>query len=502
LKYLPSLVLCASVLVASGLIPQCVSAQETSRPLAVGSKSFTEAVILGDVVTLAARSEGADVVHRREMGGTRVLWEALLSGDIDAYAEYSGTLLVEILSGSSLTMGSVQDTLSALGIGASGPLGFNNTYVLGMRRETAEALAITRISDLVGHPDLRLAFGNEFMDREDGWPLLSRRYRLPQEGVRGLDHDLGYRGLDAGDVDVIDLYSTDAEITAYDLQTLDDDLGVFPEYQAMVLYRLDAPGELTSAISGLAGTISVDSMVAMNARVRLDGRPEGAVAADFLRGLGRDAVFTEETRVERILRTTREHLELVGISLLAAILLAIPLGIWAAKGGLAGPIILGVVGMIYTIPALALLVFMIPVLGIGGPPAVVALFLYSLLPIVRNTHTGLTGIPLPLRESASALGLGRWTRLRRIELPLASQSILAGIKTAAVINVGTATLGALIGAGGYGQPILTGIRLNDVDLILEGAVPAALLALVAQIAFDVLEKVLVPRGLRLKPDTT
>jgi osmoprotectant transport system permease protein len=500
-KYLLPIVLCACGLVADSLTPLQVSAQETSRQLAVGSKKFTEAVILGDIVTLAARSEGADVVHRREMGGTRVLWEALLSGDIDAYAEYSGTLLAEVLSGSALTMAGVADTLSALGIGASDPLGFNNTYVLGMRKEAAKALAITRISDLGGHPDLRLAFSNEFMDREDGWPLLRQRYGLPDDGVRGLDHDLGYRGLAAGDVDVIDLYSTDAEIAVYDLKTLEDDLGVFPEYQAMVLYRLDAPRELISAISSLSGTISADSMVAMNARVRVDGQPEGAVAAGFLRGLGRDAVFTEKTRTERILRTTREHLELVGISLLAAILLAIPLGIWAAQGGLAGPIILGVVGMIYTIPALALLVFMIPVLGIGGPPAVVALFLYSLLPIVRNTHTGLTGIPLPLRESASALGLGWWTRLRRIELPLASQSILAGIKTAAVINVGTATLGALIGAGGYGQPILTGIRLNDVELILEGAVPAALLALAAQIAFDLLEKVLVPRGLRLQPDT-
>ena len=131
-------------------------------------------------------------------------------------------------------------------------------------------------------------------------------------------------------------------------------------------------------------------------------------------------------------------------------------------------------------------------------PASAALFLYSLLPIVRNTHAGLTGIPLELRESAAALGLPGSVRLRRVELPMAMKSILAGIKTAAVINVGTATLAALIGAGGYGQPILTGIRLDNVGLILEGAVPAALLALLVQGMFEGIERWLTPRGLRIE----
>jgi osmoprotectant transport system permease protein len=150
-----------------------------------------------------------------------------------------------------------------------------------------------------------------------------------------------------------------------------------------------------------------------------------------------------------------------------------------------------------TLPALALLVFMIPLLGIGPGPAIAALFLYSLLPIMRNTYTGLTGIPNSLLESADALGLPSAARLRRVELPLAATSIMAGIKTAAVINIGTATLGALIGAGGYGQPILTGIRLDDTALILEGAIPAALLALIAQALLDGVEHWLVPRGMRV-----
>ena len=157
---------------------------------------------------------------------------------------------------------------------------------------------------------------------------------------------------------------------------------------------------------------------------------------------------------------------------------------------------LGAVGLIQTVPSLALLVFMIPLLGIGAGPAIAALFLYSLLPIVRSTHAGLTGISPQLRESAEALGLPPGATLRLVELPLASRSILSGVQTAAVINVGTATLGALIGAGGYGQSILTGIRLADTRIILEGAVPAALLALLVQGLFELLERALVPKGLR------
>jgi osmoprotectant transport system permease protein len=161
-----------------------------------------------------------------------------------------------------------------------------------------------------------------------------------------------------------------------------------------------------------------------------------------------------------------------------------------------GQAVLGIAGVLQTIPSLALLVFMIPLLGIGAAPAIVALFLYSLLPIIRNTAAGLAGIPPSIVESAEALGLPAGARLRVVELPMASRSILAGIKTSAVLNVGTATLGALIGAGGYGQPILTGIRLDHVGLILEGAVPAALLALAVQGLFEGLERWVVPEGLR------
>jgi osmoprotectant transport system permease protein len=240
-------------------------------------------------------------------------------------------------------------------------------------------------------------------------------------------------------------------------------------------------------------------MSRMNAQVKINGEPESAVAAEFLsQALDLDVDFRVRTAWERFWKHTSEHMVLVSISLSAAILLAIPLGILAARMDRLGQIVLGIIGILQTIPSLALFVFMIPLLGIGGPPAIMALFLYSLLPIVRNTYAGLKDIPRPIIESAQALGLPSRARLRIVELPLATRAILAGIKTSAVINVGTATLSALIGAGGYGQPILTGIRLDDIGLILQGAVPAAALALLVQGLFELIERGLLPRGLRMQ----
>jgi osmoprotectant transport system permease protein len=472
-------------------------------PVVIGSKKFTESVILGEIATQMARAGGVNVEQKKELGGTRVLYSALLRGEIDAYPEYSGTLRMEILKELDLsTDAQVAGALASHGLRLTAPLGFNNTYAVGMKEETANRLGIRTISDLSAHPELRFGFTNEFLDRGDGWPSLRAAYGLPQKDVRGLDHDLAYRALQSGGIDVTDLYSTDAEIPYYGLRVLEDDLRHFPEYNAVFLYRADleskAPGAVR-ALQRLCGALNEETMRRLNSRVQIGKETEPAVAADFLRQqFGVESRPTRDTLPSRVAHRTREHLYLVGIALAAGILAALPLGILAFKKPRAGQVILAAVGVIQTIPALALLVFMIPLLGIAAPPAIAALFLYSLLPMVRNTHAGLRGIPPSLEESAEALGLPAQGRLFRIELPLASRSILAGIKTSAVITVGFATLGALIGAGGYGQPILTGIRLDDYGLILEGAVPAALLAVAVQVLFELAERVLIPRGLRLQ----
>lgn len=465
--------------------------------ITIGSKSFTESVILGDMLSHLARHAGIEARHQRQLGGTRVLWNALLSGEIDAYPEYTGTLMKETLVKENVqTEAQLRQALAARGLRMSRPLGFNNSYAIGMKEALAERLKLRKISDLRDHPELVFGFGNEFMDRVDGWPGLQQRYQLPQQNVRGLDHDLAYRGIESGTLQVTDLYVTDAEITYYHLRTLEDDLHYFPAYNAVILYRADleqrAP-ETVALFKRLAGHIDAPAMREMNARVKLNGEAEAVVAARFLEeNLALELDPQVKTLWQRFWQHTREHLVLVGISLSAAILVAIPLGIVATRYARVGQIVLGIAGIIQTIPSLALFVFLIPLLGIGGPPAVVALFLYSLLPIIRNTHAGLRDISPAIVESAQALGLPSRARLRIVELPLATGAILAGIKTSAVINVGTATLAALIGAGGYGQPILTGIRLDDTGLILQGAVPAAVLALLVQGVFELVERRLSP----------
>jgi osmoprotectant transport system permease protein len=478
-----------SLVPAEGAVPE----------IHIGSKKFTEAVVLGEALTLLVKDATFEAQHLRELGGTRILWNALRRGEIDAYVEYTGTLREEIFAGRTLeTSEALRHALAKEGLRMSAPLGFNNTYALGVTQDTARTYNLRRISDLRAHPDLFLGFTNEFLDRGDGWQGLREHYALPHQEVRGLDHALAYRGLEAGNIQVIDLYSTDAEIAYYDLFVLEDDRSFFPSYHALVIYREDLPDAVKNAFLRLEGRIDETTMRGMNARAKIDRVPEAQVAADFLlQVLGTKTKVETKTFWRRLLHNTWAHLTLVGLSLALAVLVALPLGILASRHRRWGEFVLGLVGMFQTIPSLALLVFMIPVLGIGNPPALAALFLYSLLPIVRNTAAGLRAISPELLESADALGLPPWVRLWHIEMPLAASSILAGIKTSAVINIGTATLGALIGAGGYGQPILTGIRLDNVGLILEGAVPAAALAFLAQGFFELMERWLVPRGLQL-----
>jgi osmoprotectant transport system permease protein len=475
------------------------------RGVHVGSKSFTESVILGELARFRAESAGAAAAHRQQLGGTLILWKALVNGDIDVYPEYTGTITQEILSGKGLRSDAdIRRALDGYGIRMSQPLGFADNYAIGMRKDVAQRLGIRTISNLRQHPELTFGFSNEFLDRADGWPGLRDRYRLPQRDVRGLEHELAYRGLVNGTIAATELYTTDAKIRHYDLVALVDDLGYFPSYQAVLLYRADleqrAP-EALAAILQLQGRITEADMIEMNSRVDADRVSESQVAADFLhQRLGMTAQAQVETEAGRFIVLTYQHVIMVLLSLAGAILLAVPLGILASREPRTGQVILALTGLIQTIPSIALLAFMIPLLGIGVLPAMTALFLYSLLPIVRNTYTGLQEIPLHVRESAEALGLPALARLRLVELPMAARTILAGIKTAAVINVGTATLGGLIGAGGYGDLIFRGIRTNNNAVILQGAIAAAVLALLVQGVFELAERRLVPRGLRLKPE--
>ncbi len=485
-------------------LPVLAVAQPTVH---VGSKRFTESYILGEIVARTLESSGETrVSHRPGLGNTAILFAALKIGSIDVYPEYTGTIAFELLGLASVPdQATLNLALQRHGLAAGVPLGFSNGYALAMLESRAQALGISNISDLSRHSQLRLALTQEFLNRKDGWQALRQAYRLPFAEVRGLDHGLAYEALAGAQIDVMDIYTTDPKIGRYRLRVLQDDRQFFPAYDAVLLYRADLPQRYPKswqALQGLQDRIGVERMIAMNAAAELSSVPFPRIAEDFLAGRPAEegAVGGRRGILQALFgpdfwRLTGQHLLLVFASLALGVAAGVPLGIWANRARRARAWILGAAGVLQTVPSLALLAFLIAALDrIGTVPAIAALFLYSLLPIVRNTETGLAGVPQSLRDSAMALGLRAGARLRYIELPLAARTVLAGIKTSAIINVGTATIAAFIGAGGYGERIVAGIAVNDHSLLLAGAIPAAAMAILLQWGFDALDRLLMPPG--------
>ncbi|HMI86006.1 MAG TPA: glycine betaine ABC transporter substrate-binding protein [Polyangiaceae bacterium] len=485
------------------------AAEDRAPAVVIGSKGFPESWILGAALTALVQETGTgSATHKKNLGGTEITYQALKAGSIDVYPEYTGTIAEVILkTNRARSPAEMRTALGEAGIAVSDPLGFNDGYAIAVTKSTAERLGVASISDLKAHPELHLGFTHEFLGRGDGFPGLSRHYGLAMRDVRGVQHELAYEALARGQIDAMDIYTTDPQIEKMALVLLRDDLAFFPRYDAVLLYRADlgarAPAAL-QAMTRVVGRIDEKIMMHANAAVALHGvsAEEGArqLLSDALGDQGRaraPGTGDGQGLVPRVLRNVGRHLELVGISLFFAVLVGLPLGIWATRSKPVALLSLGGAGLLQTIPSMALLAFLIPLLGIGTAPALVALFVYGLLPIVQSTYTGLTSIPSALSEAADAIGLRPGTKLRRVALPMASPTILSGIKTSAVINVGTATLAALIGAEGLGNAILQGIALRDTGLILEGSVPAALLALLVQGAFSWLDSLLIPEGLRL-----
>lgn len=468
-------------------------------PLRVGSKRFTESYILAEILTASARAEGLAVRHEQGLGGTAIVFRALEQGAIDAYPDYTGTLAETTLKTGDADRAHLAQALEARGLRLSKPLGFENTYALAARREVAKRLGLSKLSNLAQHASsLKIGLSHEFAGRSDGFPGLAQRYGLTDVHPDVMDHSLAYEAIARGTIDICDVYTTDAKIARYGLVVLDDDLHFFPPYEAVFVVRADAASRfpaLDRALANLAGTIDAPTMQRLNARAELDGVSFENVAADFLASRNGTASPTGEQNkslvrglLNVIVRHGPRHAELVVVSLALSVAVGLPLGVLAYRRRRAANWVLGAAGAIQTIPSLALFCFFIPLFGIGRVPALATLFLYGLLPIVRNTHAGLSSIPDNMRDAAIALGLSPSERLRHVELPLASRTILAGIKTSAVVAVGTATIAAFVGAGGFGDPISTGLALNDVPTILEGALPAALFAFLVEGVFAVLER--------------
>ncbi len=468
-----------------------------AAPIRIASKNFNESYILAEVLAQRLEAEGLEVERRFGLGGTLICFDALAAGEIDLYVEYTGTLSQAILGSPGVTE---IDALNALiadrGLTMLASLGFNNTYAMATPRSVAESRGLERISDMAAHGDLRVVVSHEFLEREDGWPGLSAAYGLTMP-VKGIEHGLAYQAIAERSIDVTDAYSTDGELERYDLKVLEDDRGYFPEYLAAPLVRADLPEPVLVALGSLAGRIDAPRMQAMNAEVVFAKRSFASVANEFLVAEGlAEARSDTDGLIQALGRNTLQHLKLTVTALAGAVLFGIGLSLLVFRNAVLSRAVTYFCGLLQTVPSIALLALLIPVLGIGMAPAVLALFLYSLLPIVRNTLTALTTIDPTLIRVAEAMGMKPAEQLRHVYLPLSAPSMFAGIRTAAVISIGTATLAAFIGAGGLGDPIVTGLALNDTNLILQGAVPAAILAVLTELVFEGLERWLIPAPLR------
>jgi osmoprotectant transport system permease protein len=464
----------------------------------VGSKAFGESWIIGEAVASNLLGAGVPSEHKRNLGGTQIAYEALHSGDIDLYPEYSGTIQEVILhSAQSLSLDEMRARLRHEGIEISAPLGFDNSYALAVSSALAQRCQLRKISDLATCTAARWGLSHEFLGRADGWPSLREVYGFKAVTPRAMQHELAYEAMRQNSLDVVDVYTTDPQIEDLHLIVLEDDAHFLPKYDAVLLFRSDLMQRFPQAlatIDAMSGRIDQRRMRAANAALE-----HGHALQDVASSLLESKVIADSGDASwlfEVVTQTVRHLELVAVSLLFAILMGVPLGVAASHLPRTGALLLSVAAVLQTIPSLALLALLIPLFGVGAVPALVALFLYSLLPIVRNTCTGMMNIPRPLLDSAIVIGLAPAVRLWRIELPLASPVILAGVRTSAVVNVGTATIAAFIGAGGLGSLILQGIALRDTHKILEGAIPTALLALCIDGMFALLSARIIPKGLR------
>jgi len=497
-----------------------LAAIASATPVRVGSKSFAESRILAEIFAQAMEARGVPVERRLGLAGSEVAFAALQADALDVYPEYDGTAWLVLLhqplppakagEGDDRVELPVREALAARGILWLPALGFSDDWVIAMPEALAAEKGVRTLSDLArltrSGEDLSAGFSPEFLGREDGLPGLVKAYGLRLPGAKPLGEPLRYGAIAAGKVQVIDAYSTDARLVTLGLRGLVDDLAVFPPYRAAPIARADLFSrcpQAGAALLALGGSLSLEEMRHLNQQVE-QGTEPAKVAAAFLERIGFDgrAAATPQARpglwrflVDQrayLAALTLRHLELTFASLAVACPIGILLGFWASRRRAAEALILRTVGVLQTVPSLPLLAFLVPWLGIGVWPSLVALFIYGLLPVVQSTHAGLTSVDPDLVWVAVGQGMTDAQIARWIRFPLAAGVTLAGVRVATVTAVGNATLAAFVGGGGLGEPILAGLTLNDHRLILLGAIPAALLAIA-------LDGILAAVGKRLAP---
>lgn len=480
-----------------------ISASDAAaQPAVVGSKAFTEGFILAELAAQTLERANTKVDRRFGLGSTAIVSQAIRKGEIDLYPDYTGTIRETLFPRESFAdHAALARRLKDLKLVMSKPLGFQNLYHLAVSKTFADRFQLRTISDLKRVEKIvRSVISYEFHSRSDGLRPLLKFYglELPND-LEPIEHTLAYEAISSGRADLIDVYTTDAQIDRLDLVVLEDDRKYFANYEAVFLAREDFVEdhpEGWAAINALGNTITTEKMRDLNGAVEIDKKTFFEVVQSYLNGGSLQPPAIDENLIWQIWHRTKEHASLVGITVFISVLTGVPLGILASRRERLGQVLLLISALVQTIPSLALLCLLIPIFGIGTKPALIALYLYSLLPILLNTYIGLRSIEDRLVETAFALGLNPVQRIFWIELPLASRSILGGIKTATIIGIGTATLAALIGAGGYGAPIVTGLAVNDMRTILTGAIPAAAMSLAVYLLFEVLDRTVIPKGLR------
>ena len=461
-----------------------------------------ESYLLAEMVSQLLEDNGFEVERKFGFGGTLICYNALQESEIDIYPEYTGTISEAILSPDerpedTRSISSYHAVLNSKNLDVFSQFGFNNSYVLTMKESLSVGRDIRTISDLSDHSDLVMAFSHEFLNRSDGWEQLKEYYELDFTPT-GIQHGLAYKAIDDGAIDITDAYSTDGDIERFGLIFLEDDLDFFPTYYAALLSRTDFPKSAKDILIQLENTLTEDDMRAMNAKVVVEERAFAKVASEFLndKGFISGRTANGSSIVTNLITNTITHIKLTLIALVLGCVIGLLTAVLIFRSSVISRYIIYFTGLLQTIPSIALLALMIPLFGIGELPAITALFLYSLLPILRSAVTALSTIDPVLNNVSRAIGMTRYQQLRHVLIPMALPNILAGVKTAVIICIGTATLAAFIGAGGLGEPIVTGLALNDTSLILQGAIPAACLAVLVEILFEMLEKVLIPEHMR------
>ena len=446
-----------------------------SDEILIGAKKFTEGNISAHIVSqLISRIDPSQKTRVLEnLGGTGIVTAAIKSKEVDIYVDYTGTLINSFKS----DRRRLEDDLLKEGIYLGPELGFNNSYGLAVGPKSSRL----KISDIKESD--RIGVSHEFYKRKDGYESLKDHYGFNITPT-AVEHSLLYNSLSSDHLDIIEVYTTDAKIRKNNLRVLKDDKKFFPRYDAVVLVNKEFMEDNAELVDSLFTEIekNIDNNKIMNANYLVE--EQGLTYAQAAGHVTKTHVDGSSNELLDILPYFLDHFKYLIITVILCVVVGVPLGAISAKSKKMEKWIVGTVSVLQTIPSLALLVFLIPIFGLGEVTTLIALVLYGLLPIVKNTYNGVKNIPTELIEFSDLIQMSKLQKLFIIELPLAKEEILTGVRITSVMTVGLTVIASFIGAGGLGMLIVTGLSLNDTDMILRGAIPSALMALVIEFFFQ------------------